>query len=58
MFEGKVFNILLGQGALSARVVFGISYGWTTGIYEGSDSKGNAGSHTRRADFHGRIDPR
>jgi hypothetical protein len=52
--DGNFFlNILLGKSVLSARLVFGISYGWTTGIYEGSGSKGNAGSHTRRASFHG-----
>jgi hypothetical protein len=49
----KILNILLGKSVLSARLVFGISYGWTTGIYEGFGSKGDAGSDTRRAGFHG-----
>jgi len=52
--DGDIFlNIVLGKSVLSARLVFGVSYGWTARIHEGLDPKGDAGSHTFRADFHG-----
>src|SRR6266403_217158 len=54
---GSIFDIVLGKSVFSARLLFGISYGWNTGIHEDSDAEGNPGSHTRCADFHGCIDP-
>jgi hypothetical protein len=51
---GIIFlDFVLGKSVLSARLVFRISYGRTAGIYEGFDPKGDAGSHTLRADFYG-----